>query len=132
MSNNNEDNNKIEIIYKISKTDKNTLKIFGTRFVENNKDKCKIIYEEKEYELKEHLNYKKNNSNDLISIKLSGINNIKDASYMFSWVYSLLSLPDISKWNTSNVIDMSYIFYKCKLLISLPDISKWNVSNVIH
>ena len=49
MSNNNEDNNKIEIIYKISKTDKNTLKIFGTRFVENNKDKCKVIYEEKEY-----------------------------------------------------------------------------------
>ena len=64
MSNNKENNNIIEIIYKISKTDKNKIKIFGSRFVENNKDKCKIIYEEKEYELKEHLNYDKNNSND--------------------------------------------------------------------
>ena len=49
---------------------------------------------------------------------------------MFLECNSLISLPDISKWNTSNVNDMSEIFRECNSLISLPDISKWNTSNV--
>ena len=44
-------------------------------------------------------------------IKLKGIKNITDMSYMFYECSKLSSLPDISKWNTSNVKDMSYIFY---------------------
>ena len=49
---------------------------------------------------------------------------------MFYGCKSLISLPDISKWNTYNFTDMSYMFYGCKSLISLPDISKWNTDNV--
>ena len=52
-------------------------------------------------------------------------------SYMFYNCSSLLSLPDISNWNTSNVYDMSYMFYYCSSLSKLPDISKWNTDNVI-
>ena len=37
---------------------------------------------------------------------------------------SLISLPDISKWNTNKVTDISYIFDECSSLISFPDISK--------
>ena len=44
--------------------------------------------------------------------------------------HSLVSLPDISKWNLSNVIDMSSLFYDCNSLISIPDISKWKLKNV--
>ena len=47
---------------------------------------------------------------------------------MFYGCTSLISLPDLTKWNTSNVIDMSNMFYRCISLISLPDISKWNTS----
>ena len=47
-------------------------------------------------------------------------------SYIFSKCSSLLTLPDLSKWNTNNVIDMSYMFLECSSLSSLPDISKWN------
>ena len=43
---------------------------------------------------------------------------------LFRGCKSLLSLPDISKWNTNNVIDMEGIFDGCKSLSSLPDISK--------
>ena len=43
---------------------------------------------------------------------------------MFSNCESLLSLPDISKFETNNVIHMSYMFSNCKSLLSLPDISK--------
>uniref|UniRef100_UPI00261058A9 BspA family leucine-rich repeat surface protein n=1 Tax=uncultured Methanobrevibacter sp. TaxID=253161 RepID=UPI00261058A9 len=51
-------------------------------------------------------------------------------SYMFYGCNSLISLPDISKWNVKNVNNMSYMFYGCNSLISLPDIYKWNVENV--
>ena len=44
---------------------------------------------------------------------------------MFSYCRSLISLPDISKWNTSYVNDISGMFKKCNSLISLPDMSKW-------
>ena len=57
-------------------------------------------------------------------------NNVEDMSGMFSDCSSLLSLPDISKWNTNNVKNMSEIFSHCSSLSSLPDISKWNTNNV--
>ena len=50
---------------------------------------------------------------------------------MFCCCNSLISLPDISKWNISNVKDMSYAFADNKSLELLPDISKWDISNVI-
>ena len=56
--------------------------------------------------------------------------NVNGMGNMFYGCNSLLSLPDISKWDTSNVEYMSYMFYRCISLISLPDISKWNTSNV--
>ena len=43
----------INIIYKVK--DDNEIKIFGHDSVERNKNKCKIIYEEKEEELKEYM-----------------------------------------------------------------------------
>jgi len=52
--------NEINIIHKINK-EKEKIKIFGKKFVENNKDKYKIIYDNKEYELKEELEIKNKN-----------------------------------------------------------------------
>ena len=49
---------------------------------------------------------------------------------MFYNCISLVSLPDMSKWNTSNVNNMSGMFSGCTSLLSLPDISEWNTSNV--
>ena len=47
-------------------------------------------------------------------------------SEIFFGCSSLLSIPDISKWNTSNVKNMSDIFSGCSSLSKLPDISKWD------
>ena len=44
-------------------------------------------------------------------------------SGMFYKCESLISLPDISNWNTMNVTNMVGLFYECSSLISLPDIS---------
>ena len=46
--------------------------------------------------------------------------------YLFSGCISLMSLPDISKWDTRKVTNMSYMFKNCSSLIKLPDISKWD------
>ena len=75
-----------------------------------------------------------NECNSLISlpdISKWNISNVKDMSYMFNGCKSLESLPDISQWKTSKVKDMSFIFNGCKSLVSLPDISKWDTSNVL-
>ena len=37
-------------------------------------------------------------------------------SFLFDGCSSLISLPDISKWNVNNVIDMYCIFYECPSL----------------
>ena len=70
-------------------------------------DEAKIYYKNKVY------TYKVNNMNE-----------------MFYLCSSLISLPDISKWDTSNVEYMEGVFYGCESLISLPDISKWNIDKV--
>ena len=60
----------------------------------------------------------------------SSFSELIDISFMFYGCNSLISIPDISKWNTSNVKNMSYMFYGCKSLLSIPDLSKWDISNV--
>ena len=51
---------------------------------------------------------------------------------MFYNCNSLISLPDISKWNTTNVTTMSYMYCNCRSLKSLPDISKWIINDELY
>ena len=126
---NKNNDNEITIIYKINKND-TKIKIFDIDFINNNKNKCKYIYKDKEFELEEYFNLSNyDKDEDELEIGLKGINNITDMSSMFKFCSSLLSLPDISKWNTNKVTNMSSMFNFC-LSLSLPDISKWNTNNV--
>ena len=118
------DISEINIIYDIN-GNKN-IHIFGYAFVGNNKNTCKMIIDNKEYELQQKYNVKNNNNNNILKIKLLGINNIINMNSMFCGCSSLSSLPDISKWNINNVKDMRYMFCGCSSLSSLPDISKWD------
>ena len=221
-----QDSYTFELEYKASIKDE--IKIFGKKFVDKNKDKCKIIYNLDKFDLNEYfkIDNKDNQSyilkiqltinknitdlscmfhecESLISIKdisnldnsntislnksfseydsnyslvksncssetgnkgfyddsptfsrirsntntsdLTGINdiihndniilkqmfyNVTNMSFMFYGCSSLISLPDISKWDTKNVIFMSSMFNGCSSLISLPDISKWDINDV--
>ena len=130
----NKDISEINIIYDINKNlekEEDTINIFGSEFVENNKNICKMIIDNKEYELKVKYNIK-NYYNKILKITLKGIDNVTNMSWMFSECSSLSSLPDISEWNTNNVTNMIAMFYKCSSLSSLPDISKWDTSNVTY
>ena len=222
LPNNSQDYFSFELVYKL--TNESHIKLFDSRFVNRNKDKCKIIYNGKEYKLTEYFKFDNNNNNkqnDSIKIQLRTNNNITNLSCMFnkceellsvsdvlfensnininksfyennsnsieeynnsdktdktktfyndnltqstiqkntnSSVYtkindvnylkekilsnvtdmsqmfyecsSLISLPDLSKWDTKMVTNMNYIFYGCSSLMILPDISKWDIKNV--
>ena len=93
MENENESN--INIVYDINKEKRDEIKIFRYEFVKNNKNKCKMIIDNMEYEITDKYNIKNYNNNELY-IKLMGINKISDMSSMFSGCSSLSSLPDIS------------------------------------
>ena len=56
---------------------------------------------------------------------------IENISFMFGSCSSLISLPDISKWNTQNIINLNSIFEDCSLLPYIPNISKWKFNNKI-
>ena len=129
-----EDLSEIQLIYNINEENreyKKNIKIFGHKFVKNNKNICKMIIDTKEYEITEYYNIK-NYNNNILEIKLKGINKITNMNSMFKGCSSLSSLTDISKLNTNNVNDMNNMFYGCKSLLSLPDISKWNTINAIN
>ena len=123
-----EETSEITIIYDINKDYEEyegNINIFGNKFVENNKNICKMFIYDKEYEISEKYDISNYNNNKL-EIKLKGVNNVTDMSYMFDGCRLLSSLPDISKWNTNNIKYMNCMFSECSSLSSLPDISKWN------
>ena len=129
----NKSDDEITIEYKFNNIN-DKIKIFGKNFVENNKNNCKIILNGKEIDLCIHLNKKDLNLVDnTLRIKLKGINNIINISYMFERCESSsISIPDIAKWNTNKIIDMNHLFYKCYTLNILPDISNFNTENVTN
>ena len=89
--------NEINIEYKIEEFDKlyKEIIIFGTVFVANNENICKIIYKGKKYELNENFNVENNDNEDILKKKLININQIKDISHIFEQCSSLLSVSDI-------------------------------------
>ena len=129
--------NEIIMEYKIEKRGifsfffNNKIKIFGDRFVENNKDKCELDVFGERYELNSHFNesdikLKKNT----FKIKLIGINKITNLSGMFEGCTSLVSVTGFSEFNLTNISDISSVFEECTSLSSLPDISNWNTINI--
>ena len=116
------------IIEYINKEKKKIIKLFGKYFINNNINKCKIIIENKEQDIIEYLNVNKNDK--ILKIKLKEIKTITNMSHMFHGCKELVSLPNISNWNTNNVTNMRYMFSGCSSLTSLPDISNWNINNV--
>ena len=52
-----------------------------------------------------------NEINDLNYFKENIFTNVTNMNRIFGGCSSLISLPDISKWDTKNVTDMKYMFY---------------------
>ena len=87
----------IILIYNINNEniERGKIKILGESFVNNYKNICKIIYDNKEYELNEEFNI--NNNDDILKIRLKNILDISNMNNLFNSCNSLSSLTDISK-----------------------------------
>ena len=81
----------VKFRYKIKKEEKK-INILGELFVKNNRDKLKLIHNNKIYDLKEDFEIGDLNKDIFLDIELKGLNNIDNLSYMF---YSCISLIDI-------------------------------------
>ena len=136
---NNQDYITFELEYKA--TNGSQIKLFGPGFVNENKDKCKIIYNEKEYDLMEYFKFDNDYNHNSNKIQLRINNNITDISFMFHECKELLSIHDLSvdnfnitdinksfdenysnnsceKSENSNEIDESETFYNDNLILS--------------
>ena len=147
---------KVELIMKL-KFEKNNklenIRIFGDKFVENNK-RCKMFIENKNYGVTIYgTNNSTRNSEELVQyedikskkelkgkdldldldkdiiIHLKSSNIITNLSDMFFNCHNLLSFEAISSDNNLNITNMSNMFYNCTSLKSL-NISLWNTSKV--
>ena len=88
------------------------IRILDKYFIKNNKNKGKLIYKNKKYELKEFFEEIDNNykDKDIIKLKLYGINNISDMSRMLYGYYHLSSFSEINI--PQNINDFINIFYE--------------------
>ena len=82
------------------------IRIFGRYFIQQNKNKSKIIYNNKLYELKEYFNeiaglY--NHDIKDIKLKLIGINYLTNMKKMFHGCYHLSSISEIKNKNVQNI-----------------------------
>ena len=98
-------------------------------FYPNNIDENKIN-KNSSSSSKETFNFFRLEFDKIDKLKRNYYTRLNNMISMFSGCSSLISLPDISKWNTNSVNDMNSIFSRCSSLISLPDISIWNTNNV--
>jgi len=106
-------------------------KLFGEIYVNNNKNKCRIIINGEEQEICSYLpNYHKYLDKGKLILKLIANKNITDMSYMFSGCLSLILLPNISKIYLNNVTNIKGMFSFCSSLIYIDDISRWKTKNI--
>ena len=136
--------NSSTIIYRVNKNiiDQNIakkrkemdVKILGEIFVQNNKNKLEIEYENKIMKLNENIKIKLDKLKDYkFSIQLRGFNNkITDLSHFLDRSPYFIAIPDINKIYTKDLTNISYMFNGCTSLLCAPDISKLDLTNVTH
>ena len=134
--------NEINLIYFSEKEE--VKKIFGNKFVKNNRNNIEL----KINGIKNGLidRYKLNKGDNIITLIIK--NDLTDLSFMFKDCYSLKNIEELKYLNTSNVKDFSYIFSSnddktkfsfdenkrsyCILLNDINPLKYWNVSKGIN
>ena len=131
------------------------IRIFGEKFVENNKS-LEINIDGKKnsittgYKLENDeinmltIEFNYNNISDIshmfegckdfetINIDWPDTSKIININYMFKNCKNLKNIKGLSNWNTENIKSMIGLFYGCSSLEYIYDISEWNTSNLIE
>ena len=149
--NDNEYRNNIKLFYYTEKED--LYKIFGNKFVNNNKYKIDLIINgeksklvEEEYLIKgenkielnikskitnlEHMFYKCSTLKNIDELKYLNTKDINNFSYMFYRCSSLFDINGLQNWDVSYANNFESMFNGCSSLLNLNKLQKWEVSNV--
>ena len=137
--------------FSIPKEKTKIIKIFGKKFVENNKDKCIFFYHNTIFPLQEYLEFEEEKELEITFIEFE---KVYDRSYMFDQCSRLVSfelytrdlknlegnnnivelisfiLKDPNYFNNNHVTNISQAFNCCTSLRKVPAISYWNTVNV--
>ena len=105
---------KLEIRYKYLNEMDKKINIFGTKFVENNKDKCYLIINGKELKINEQ--YQLEEDQPELIINLIQEKPIENMSEMFKECHCLSSVIIKQQWLMNKITDMSSMFLECNNL----------------
>ena len=146
-----EKRNTNEINLKYKSLEENTHTIFGSEFVENNKNNITLKINGKQSPLisKYKLNKGENDITICIKNKLTNLSNmfkscgtlynidelkylntkfVTDFSYMFSGS-SISNIKALENWDVSKVTNFQYMFSECIQLSNITPLKNWNVSS---
>ena len=120
--------NKINLIYEKCNIDHfshNPNQIFGTKFVQNNKDNIILKINGKESKLVEEYDLK----NGVNNIEINLINKLTNLEDMFYDACSLKGIEELKYLNITEINNFSRMFCHCSSLSDIKPLQNWNVSN---
>jgi surface protein len=123
-------NNDKYLLYYSMEQVEDKIKIFGSIFVKNNRNKCKIIFNNKKYELQEELDINDLDI-DVFSIIIVGVNNISDFSYMFHECDNLIKIEILNDDDIDDILDDNIYSANENMEDLIPVINNHNIINDI-
>ena len=115
-----------KMIYKINGNNKK-ITIFNKKFISKNKERAKMIINNRLYELKENLEHQ-NHFFQIIKIKF--FDHIIFSNCMFKDCESLYSVKNFENINTKHLKKIYSLFEGCSSLLYIDDISNWNMNKI--
>ena len=113
----------LKYVFDEKNIENDSLKLFGKKFIDNNKENFFLIINEKIMDLNKNISlsdiYDNNISKIEFPLKLDvkliekKYKMINDLSFMFNGISNLDSSSELNTLNTNNVIKMNYMFYNC-------------------
>ena len=116
-----------KMIYK-NVNNSQVIQILNRQFVLNNKERARIIIDNKQYILKGNIKKQK----PIFKIKIKFFDYIFFSNNMFNGCKSLFSVKNFQNINTKYLKEVYGLFAGCTSLIYIDDISNWNMNNINH
>ena len=122
------ENKKRKIIEYNVPDDQNEIRIFGDKFVKNNKLKLLIKIKGKTIPICSKYKF---SSKGINTIELIEKEQLEDFSNMFHGCIYLTSVNNFKNWDMNNIKKTDFMFYKCSKITSIDSLKNWNMSNLI-
>jgi len=104
------------------------IRIFGEKFVNNNKDKCHLIIYNNDCELKEKYNFKEKGEQTITLVIDEEIVNFEGMFCLYKGIFPLTDASSLQDLDTSEAINLSSMFCCCNRIADFSFVQNWDVS----